>query len=72
MRDLLRVEPSAAEIDQVEIHPIDFRTPEIGSAEVCLADLLGTFEGLLVEVVGVEARAGSLAGDRAANPAAPG
>ena len=72
VRDLLGVEQGAAEVDQVEIDAVDLGAAEVGAAEVGLADLLGTLEVLLVVVVGVEAGAAPLAGDRAADQAAAG
>src|SRR5262249_40535490 len=61
----------AAEVDQVKVDALDLRPAEVGAAEVGFPDLLGALVILLVVLVGVEARPAPLAGDRAADQAAP-
>src|SRR3954467_4319981 len=70
--DLLPVDPGASQVDQVEIHPVDFCSPEINTEEGCLPDFLGALEVLFVEVIGIEAGATPLARDRATDQPAPG
>src|SRR5207245_219460 len=67
VRLLLRVEQGVPQVHQVEVHVADDRAAQVGVAEIGLADLLGRFEVLLGEVVGVEAGAAPLAGDGAAD-----
>src|SRR2546423_2476994 len=67
---LLGVVAGLAEVDQVEVDAGDVGPAQVGAAEVRLADLLGG-PGVAVDVVvGVEAGARPLAGDRAADQAA--
>ena len=58
---------STAKVHEVKIHAVDPCSAEIGATKICLADLFGALEVLLAVVVGVEAGAAPLAGDRAAD-----
>src|SRR6266446_2285388 len=54
MLGLFRVVQSPAEIHEVEIGSVDFGAAQVGPAEVGFANLLGGFERLFLEFVGVK------------------